>query len=501
MRKLMICLVLACLVLLPLTAPAEQPLVMAGYEDQESYRLWSENLFFKRMEQQTGLVFEYRQAQSADSWDKMKAGFYSGEADLPQVLFKAELSPAETIDMLDAGILIDLAPLIEENAPNLHRLLEENADIRAAVTLPGERVGALPYINLTPSQNCLWINQSWLDELKLDMPGTAEELAQVLSAFKTGDPNRNAKADEVPLAFLGAYDLKYLAHAFGLAANDFNVYVRDGQAKFMPLEPAFRDYVAWLRDLHQRGLLDRDGFTTADTLRRVTDEKQTVRYGALIAPLPTYILPAAWTDQYAVVPPLAYEGGQVYRSISPRATPGTFALTKACVDPAQMLRWVDYLYTAEGAILASSGQEGVDFLVDGDGTWRKTEAASQQSFLSSVSIMTGTTPPGVSNDAFQRRYNDQIVRRVSEQIDMVSDIARDPFPPFSLTREQEEQIAPLQQALGRYVDESIARFVIGEWEMSDERFALFETELQSLGLEQFLSFWQAVLNDIPEDVR
>ena len=166
-----------------------------------------------------------------------------------------------------------------------------------------------------------------------------------------------------------------------------------------------------------------------------------------------------------------------------------------------MLRWVDYLYTDEGAILATSGQEGVDFLVDGDGTWRKTEAASQQSFLSSVSIMTGTTPPGVSNDAFQRRYNEQIVRRVSEQIDIVSEIARDPFPPFSLTRAQEEQIAPMQKALGRYVDESIARFVTGEWETSDERFALFETELQSLGLEPFLSFWQAVLDDIPEDVR
>ena len=501
MRKSIISFVLACLVLLPLTAPAEQPLVMAGYEDQESYRLWSENLFFKRMEQLTGLVFEYRQAQSADGWEKTKAGFYSGETDLPQVLFKAELSPAETIDMLDAGILIDLAPLIQKNAPNLHRLLQENPDIKAAVMLPGGRIGALPYINLTPSQNCLWINQSWLDELKLDMPSTAEELAQVLLAFKTGDPNRNAKADEIPLAFLGAYDLKYLGHAFGLAANDFNVYAEGGQAKFMPMDPAFRDFIAWLRDLYGRGLLDRDGFTTADTLRRVTDEKQAVRYGALIAPLPTYILPAAWTDQYAVVPPFVYEGRQVYRSISPRATPGTFALTKDCEDPARMLQWVDYLYTDEGAILATSGQEGVDFLVDGDGTWRKTEAASQQSFLSSVSIMTGTTPPGVSNDAFQRRYNDQIVRRVSEQIDIVSEIARDPFPPFSLTRTQEEQIAPMQKAIGRYVDESIARFVTGEWETSDERFALFETELQNLGLEPFLSFWQAVLDGIPEEVR
>ena len=59
----------------------------------------------------------------------------------------------------------------------------------------------------------------------------------------------------------------------------------------------------------------------------------------------------------------------------------------------------------------------------------------------------------------------------------------------------------MQKAIGRYVDESIARFVIGEWEISDERFALFETELQNLGLEQFLSFWQAVLDGIPEEVR
>lgn len=501
MRKSVISFMLICLMLIPLTAPASEPPVMAGMEDQDSYRIWSDNLFFKRMEQRTGLVFEYRQATGSQEWEKIKAGFYEPQADLPQVLFKAELSPAETIDMLDAGILIDLAPLIEENAPNLYRLLEENPDVKAAVTLSGGRIGALPYINLTPSQNCLWINQSWLAELKLDMPTTAEELEAVLRAFKDGDPNRNAKADEVPLAFLGAYDLKYLAHAFGLAANDFNVFEKDGRAGFMPMEPAFREFIRWARALYKEGLIDKEGFSTADTLRSVTDEKATVRYGALISPLPTYILPASWTEQYAVVPPLIYEGEQVYRSISPRATPGAFALTAACEDPGMLLRWVDFLYTGEGAILAASGEEGIDYLVDGDGTWRKTEAATQQSFLGSVSIMTGTTPPGVSHDAFQRMYSDQIVRRVSEQIDLVSAVARDPFPPFSLTKAQEETIAPLQAALGRYVDESIARFVLGEWEISDEQFSEFESEIETLGLDQFLLFWQDVLDSSMEEVR
>lgn len=501
MRKTIISFVLACLMLTSLAAAGESPVIMAGYEDQQSYRTWSENLFFKRMEQRTGLVFEYRQVHSSQEWEKTKAGYYSQGAELPQVLFKAGLSPSETIEMLDAGILLDLAPLIEENAPNLYRLLVDNPDVLAAVTLPGGRIGALPYIDLVPSQNCLWINQSWLDELKLKMPDTAQEFQEVLTAFKEGDPNRNGRADEVPLGFLGAYDLKYLAHAFGLVANDFNLFARDGLVSFMPAQPAFREFIRWARGLYKDGLLDKDGFTTADSLRQVTDEKATQRYGVLIAPLPSYILPASWTEDYAVVPPLSYEGNRSYRSIAPRATPGTFALTSACENPEELLGWVDFLYTPEGAILETSGEEGLDFLVDGDGTWRKTETASQQSFLAEVSIMTGTTPPGVSNDAFQRRYGDSIIRLVSEQIDRVTAVAQDPFPPFSLTRAQEEEIEPLQKALGRYVDESIARFVLGELEVSDEQFSAFEEGLNALGLEKFLSIWQDVLDNTAEDIQ
>ena len=80
-------------------------------------------------------------------------------------------------------------------------------------------------------------------------------------------------------------------------------------------------------------------------------------------------------------------------------------------------------------------------------------------------------------------------------------MAQDPFPPFSLTRAQEEEIEPLQKALGRYVDESIARFVLGELEVSDEQFSAFEEGLNALGLEKFLSIWQDVLDNTAEDIQ
>ena len=69
-----------------------------------------------------------------------------------------------------------------------------------------------------------------------------------------------------------------------------------------------------------------------------------------------------------------------------------------------------------------------------------------------------------------------------------------PFPYYTLTREQEAQIAPLQAEIGYYVDMQLARWVLGEEEITDESFSQFEQHLNELGLDQFLAFWQDILD-------
>lgn len=488
---------LLVLTLLPLLAWGETPddlPVMAGYEEKDTFRDWTNNLFFKRMEERSGQAFVYQQYLSWEDWQKAKNAMTAREAPLPQVLFKASLSPAETMEWLDKGLLVDLAPLLEAHAPNLWKLLEDHPDVRAAITLPDGRVGALPYINLAPTQNALWINTNWLTTLKLDMPETPEAFQQVLHAFLEQDPNRNARRDEKPFSFIGPYDLKYLAQGFGLIANDFNMFERQGQAVFMPGEPSFKDYIRWLAELWQQGLLDRDGFYSPDSLRQMRDAKAAQVHGAFLAPLPSAFLPVEWAQDYQVVLPLEYQGQRVWRDVAGRVTPGTFALTAACQEPEAMLNWVDYLYTEEGSILATNGQEGVDYLVDGDGTWRMTDSAQQQGFLVESTIATGAVPPGVSNHAFQVRSSQPLVGYVTRELEKLQPFVKEPFPPFSLTREQEAYIAPLQAALGRYVDESIARWALGEWETTEEQFQAFYQQLEVLGVAEFTAFWQTVLD-------
>lgn len=182
-------------------------------------------------------------------------------------------------------------------------------------------------------------------------------------------------------------------------------------------------------------------------------------------------------------------------------TNGTFAITSACEDPGALLKWVDYLYSEEGAIMAANGVEKVDYVIDGDGTWRKTESANQMGFLSDVSIVTGAVPPGITADEFQRLYSDTQVRYIIDQVALVTDVALEPFPAYALSLEQEAAIAPLQSAIGRYVDESIARWVLGEWEITDTQFAVFVQELNGRGLQEFMTFWQDILDTRKEVVR
>ena len=497
------CLLLAALLCMGCAASAEETenaaFILAGY-DNTQYRDWLNNEFFARMEEKTGVHFIYRQYNDEAKWKVEKAAMAESGADLPDILFKADLTGAECIALREKGVLIDLKPYLQEYCPHLWAILEENPDYLAAITLPDGSIAALPFLSLPPVQNYIWINREWLNTLRLDMPTTAQELVDVLTAIQTRDPNRNGKADEIPMGFLGPFDLKFLAHAFGLICNDYNIFVDENQqVKFMPLEDNFRLFVTWCRDLYETGLLDKNGFTITDQMRTVTDSNATATYGAIITNMAAELFSVSWAENYEILMPLSYNGTQVYRDFSGAVIRGTFAITSACREPEKMLQWVDYLYTEEGAVLASIGQEDMDYLVDGDGTWRFVETVQNHYdlFRANTLIEGGAVYPGVLAQDFQRRMSGStMVQNILSQQTAFDEFVKLPFPYYTLTEEQENKITPMQNQIGYYVDMKIARWVLGEEEISDESFAAFEQTLNEMGVQDFIDFWQDVLEQL-----
>lgn len=491
-RRAFCCLICLLLALAP-AAMAEGNFVMAGYDGEGSTHDWNTNGFFVRMQERTGLTFTFDQYTSLEKWQEAKDAMFAPGGELPDVLFKAALTTPELIRYSDSGQLIDLGPLLEENAPNLWALLEAHPDWREAITLPSGKIAALPAIQELAPQNAMWINQTWLERLGLEAPTDWESLREVLTAFRDRDPNGNGKRDEIPFVFLGPWELKFFSHAWGVVANDYNIYLdENGQVHYWPAEESFWEMALALREFYQEGLLDPDGFITADALRRITDEDAEAVYGVFFAPTPVNLVPYDMSVDYALLEPLVFEEKQIYRDLCGEVTRGTFAITSACEDPAALLAWVDVLYTEEGAIAALAGTEGEDYVVgeDGSWTWKGGLEAMTASTLSELSVYDTGDMPWLFPDAFYDRYDEDNVQRVNGELRKLNACVVEPFPVYTLTEEESARALELQSQLGPYVDETLARVVLGELDADEAQ--TFVEGLEERGMQEMIDLWQSV---------
>ena len=468
--------------------------ILEGYDGKVNYRVWDTNSFFSRMQEKTGVSFQFRQYTDAAAWARRKLELKQG-TDLPDVLFKAELNSSEVRDLYQAGQIIDLSPYLETYAPDLWKKLEEHPEWKKAITLGDGAIPALPAINKLQNNDAMWINTAWLKKLKLDTPKTAEELTEVLRAFKNDDPNGNYQKDEIPLAFVGMWELRFLGHAFGIIDNDYYVTEKNGKVTSSLTSEENRAFLTWLHQLWEEDLLDHTGFSTNDDARQITDDKKAIPYGLLMSATPMTILPRTALEQYSILAPLEYNGSQVYRDLAGDLIRGTFAVTSACKEPEKLVAWVNYLYTEEGSLTASYGMEGDEYIWNENGQWEwnyPLEAVADE-ILPTHTISEGGTAPGYTDEVFQSKYRDEATRSIVNGMYELKKLSVIPYPPVTLTAEEEARVAEIQNDLSRYAEKTMACFVTGDIELTDDNWNTFCRTAEEKGLQELIGIWQKAL--------
>lgn len=480
-------------------AYAETAFTMAGYDHEDTGRVWTDNLFFQRMEEKTGIHFDLTQYTTSAAWQKAKADMLAGTAELPDALFKADLTTAETTALLQAGKIIDLKPYMEEYAPNLWALLQQNETWLEAITLPTGEIAALPAIDELQFNNAMWINKTWLAKAGLDMPTTADELTEVLRVFRDKDMNGNGKKnDEVPLTFSSMWDLRFLAHAFGINANDYYVTMDDdGTVREILTTEENRAFLNWLHQLWEEDLLDDTGFSGLRSLNVNTDKDAEIVYGVMFSSTPAELVPTSALRDYVLLDPLVYEGKQVYRDLTGDVIRGTFAITSACADPATLLTWVDFLYTEEGFILAEAGAAGEKFTWNDDGTWLWEAAGSTQlsAYLTESTVRSGITMPGYASIPFQQKIDDASTAHVVEQLLRLRSIDSLPYPLVYLTEDQQTRLAELIWDIGKYAEQQMVWFVTGDADLTDDTWQEFCAQVKHLGVDEMVAILQTAANE------
>ena len=501
--------------LFPLTQePATLRVFTSGNANVEDF---ATNAFTKWYEDKTGVKVDFTVAAGTGDDVTQALNLLLASGDYPDVILipYGIVTTSQLAFYGQQGIFLPLNDLIDKAGSETKRIFDIYPQAKTVSTAPDGNIYALPSIN--ECYHCslaakMWIYKPWLDKLGLKMPTTTEEFKAVLEAFKTQDPNGNGKADEVPLAasplvWNGNLDI-FMGSAF-ITTPKSRMVLNDGTIDVTYTKPEFREALRYIHSLYKEGLIAPASLTQdQDGLSRMLNTTE-VTVGAV---------PQGWMQEladtvgdkdarlfnYIAVPPL--EGPEGHREMSYagyQATPGHCIITSAAKDPELALRWCDAQGNEEVQLHAYFGVQDEDWRwakpgeigINGKPAWyaplsKFGTVQNRQWSQNELSYRTSAWRLGAKNqgaDDFEPFLYEQSkkIERFAQPIDEV-------VPPLYFSAEQSQELADLEATITRYVDESIARFINGDLDISsDDAWQNFLAQLGQMGLPRMLEIYQA----------
>lgn len=452
---------------------------------------WDEMLVFQEYEKMTGIHMDFQ--ESPDQGKDEKKSLLFASDDLPDV-FVRPLFTANEISRygVESGQLMPLNDLIPLYCPNLNALLEANPQYKAAITAADGNIYTLPQIDISDTGKIdfkQWINKNWLKKLGLEVPTTTDEMIEVLRAFKTQDPNGNGKADEIPMGIREPSSIYSLGGSFGLHYNMQNtINLEDGKVHFWLQDERFKEYLQYLNQLYSEGLLWMDYYKR--DLPAWRSNLSNALFGVFYMPYSDVFLNVE--DQFIGFDPLeGPHGDKFWASTSLGIYTGAFALSNTCSNPAAALRWVDYFYSEEGSVFYRMGVEGKTFYYDENGDPQMLDSLlnDERGFMTAlgeVNLVPGGNGPNLITNQTNAAVASELTKQIAAELIKHSDSAI--FPP-NFTPEENEEIVAITQDLDKYRDESVTKFIIGEWsfDMWDE----YCNTLDKIGIDRLEEIYQA----------
>ncbi|GIP39334.1 sugar ABC transporter permease [Paenibacillus sp. J31TS4] len=458
---------------------------------------------YKEMEKITGTKVEFQHPPVGQEKDQFNLMIASGK--LPDVIeYSWGGAPKGADSLIKEKRILRLNELIEQNAPNLTKLLKEKPEFRKLITTDEGNIYVMPFLlgdELLSVVNGPAVRKDWLDKLGLKPPKTIAEWETVLTAFRDRDPNGNGKKDEIPFLFSMA-DVDFnslLVGAWGIT-SDF--YQEGGKVKYGPVEPQFKDFLATMAKWYKEGLIDKDYSTTDAKLKdaKVSNDQLGMitayagsgigRYIPLVRPNnPNFKLEG-------ITYPVAKEGDKAIGQYTFPFTGVGAAVTTSAKNPEQIIKWLDYKYGQEGHMLFNFGIEGTTYKME-NGYPKYTDLIlNPPDKLPIAQAMAKYFQASYSGPFLQdKRYIEQFYtlpeQRDAQKAWMQADHAK-LLPPITLTADESSKTASIMNDVKTYRDEMINKFIMGAEPI--ENFDKFVKTINGMGLSEAVKARQAALD-------
>ncbi|NQX59786.1 extracellular solute-binding protein [Paenibacillus qinlingensis] len=454
--------------------------------------------FFQDIETKTNIHINWNLTPGS-SWQEKKNLLFAG-GELPDAFYAHGILSEDTdvVKYGSQGILIPLEGYIDTYAPNVKKLLQDNPVYKKQLTAPDGHIYSLPTIDETYSRtkSTMFINKKWLDELKLPMPTTTDELYQTLKAFKENDLGGNNKKDQIPMSFFQNWnnDVNSLFGAFGRIDRDVHkagnnhLSVENNKVIYTAVQPEYKAAIQYVNKLISEGLVDQESFTQDAKVFNAKTAKGIVGVAFDWNPA---------NQDYVSLPPLKGPAGQkpVWAEYPAGILlRGSFAITNVNKNPEATIRWIDNMYDAKNSMQLSKGVIGGQSLKErSDGKYEVVNlptGANEDDFKQ-------VPPTAYSVWATTKAASDMAVaassgKRTKIDIDAVYApfLVNDSFPKAYFTAEENDQISRYLTDVDAYVSKMYAK-----WMMSggiDKEWDDYVKKLNEMGLDKMMKIYQTV---------
>jgi len=528
MKKL-VSLVLALAMMLPLFgsfALAEDPIelsIVVVRRDTDITETYDEKYWAQKVLEDLNIDLQFIELSEADRATEL-ATILAGST-LPDV-FMSGSAMTDTLVLANAGLWKTLTEEeIREKVPNAAAVYDQYIDgWQAFLTYPDGNMYGLPsgfldsYMHTT-DVGVMYINKTWLDNLGLPVPETAEQLLDTLRAFRDQDANGDGDpTNEIPFDFCEnffASKIEFFAWMWGLPITaDLHYQVNEeGNVVGAVDTPEFRLFLEYAHTLVEEGLMSVDGFT--QTYEQWAANLNAMKVGCFFGWGPcNYISsPDDFLNITGIITPHAegYETA-MYAANPVRANRNGFVISKDCKNVDAALKLWNYFSDPAMALTVSQGPEGIGWeKLDDDWNWwagaKKTDEEIAELFTAFGygyenyigKTYTGANTLGYVNNGPLVPHGDSydtsdltawgVQRYVTIQQLTAANVFAPPMNKDLVPADKQEEFDFMTDGLSAMIKEFVAQSVKNG--VTDEAWNKYLNDLTTYGYDFYLEFFNA----------
>lgn len=458
--------------------------------------------FWQRVQDHTGVTLDFVQRSEAVCAEQYNLMIASG--DMTDLIYESNCGQMGATSVYNGGydkaieddVYVDLTDLIPEYAPNYWALLEGDDNLRKDLTTDTGKLYSMGMIYDQPQgvREGPLVRVDYLADTGLADPVTTEDWMEVFKAMKNNGVL-------YPMGVSNGGDIRggFFMNAFGTAGgHSYKVDLATDELVYDGTSDELRDFVEYFHEAFAAGMVDPDYAYQQmfDTSRQVAGEVGL--FGGMDRDLTNF--KESYDMDLKAVPMTYPEGCEAPKQYSyeyaKQRNSGmkNIVITTDCAEPEKAVTFLDWFYSTDGASAVNFGfVEGESYeVVDGVKQWMPFMTERDENLVNYEVIYSLDEGPGLQLVNKKNPVSEDYVLEAKD-IWLSYDPAKAVYgglPTLSFTAEESEDMSAVNLDIYTTVSTEIARFMMGEAELTDESWDAYCQKIEDMGLAELTEYYQ-----------